>query len=298
MRVALQNRPNTPLQRAEPVPMLMAQTPDNGTTTGEPGTQPPQPEPFDGLGRFFGGLFGNNPPPPPAPPPPQQSAQAPPDFFTARRPNMAAPTPNNTGNTLSDGGNTSANTSNGSNAGGNITSNTDAEPRTQGRRNLASSLPPTDPNPGPGDSSSGQAHGYASPYGNSRPPRASNRVTPPAYPSVQPPAAMPAPYSSNDSAGPLGQNQIPPNFPQQSVNSPAQPQSYGNSRAAQGFNRATPSPDLSTPNSPRNSDPGQSANSETGQATGNTNSNGPAPDQSQDSSDAQQSDANPEPNPG
>lgn len=241
MRLALQNRPATPLQRAEPVGMVMAQTPDNGA----PGTQPQDQGPLDGIGRFFGGWFGNNPAPaPPPPPPPQQRAEVPPDFFTGRRPNTAAATPNNTGNTLNDGSNTSANTSNGSSAGGNITSNSDAEPQAQGRRNLAT-LPPPDQYSGPPDNSSPQGYGYASPYGNSRPPRLFNRTIPRPYPPpplptppyIPPPPGLPPPYPANGSAGPFDQSQIPPQ--------------------------------------------------------GDTNPYGPAPGQAPDSSDAQQSGANP-----
>lgn len=249
MRVALQNRPATPLQRAEPVPMLMAQTPDNGAINGEPGAQLPEQGPLDGIGRFFGGLFGNNPPPPPPPPPPQQRAEVPPDFFTGRRPNMAAPTPNSTGNTLNDGSNTGANTSNGSSAGGNITSNSGAEPQAQDRRNLAT-LPPADQYSGPADNSSPQGYGYASPYGNSRSSRLFNRTIPRPYPPpplptppyIPPPPGLPPLYPANGSAGPFDQNQIPPQ--------------------------------------------------------GDTNPYGPAPGQAPDSSDARQSGANPESNPG
>jgi membrane peptidoglycan carboxypeptidase len=310
MRVALQNRPAMPLERAEPVPMLMAQTPDNGAINGEPGTQPPEQSPLDGLGRFFGGLFGNNPPPPP---PPQQRAEVPPDFFTGRRPNTAAATPNNTGNTPSDGGNTSSNTSNGSSAGGNITGNSDAEPQTQGRRNPAA-LPPPDQYAGPPDSSSSPGHGYASPYGNSRPPRV-NRAAPPVYPFAPPLSVPPVPYPPNDSAGPFGQNQLPPRFSQQSPNSPTgQPPAYGyapygNSRSTRPFNRMMPPaypamppasipppPDLPAPYPPNGSAGPFGPNQIPPQ--GNANPYGPPPDQAPDSSDAQQSGANPDSNPG
>jgi penicillin-binding protein 1A len=315
MRVALQNRPDTPLPRAQPVPMLMAQTPPTGDN-GQPGTQSPQPGPFDGLGRFFGGLFGSNPPPPP---PPQQSAQAPPDFFTERRPNSAAPTPNNTGNMLSDGGNTNANTSNGSSASGSISGNTGAEPQAQGRRNLAT-VPPPDQYSVPSDSSPRQVYGYAPPDGNSRPPRVVNRATPPAYPVAPPPGVpptpgMPAPYSPNDSAGPFGQSQIPPNFPPPPANSPAvQPQEYGdvpygNSRSARLFNRAmppaypsrppasiSPQPDLPPPG-PLDGSAGPFDQNQI-PPPGNATPYGPLPDQAPDSSGTQQGGAYPDSNPG
>lgn len=307
MRVALQNRPDTPLQRAEPVPMIMAQTPEYGAANGEPGALLPQPGPFDGLGRFFGGLFGN-----PSPPPrPQPRAEVPPDFFTGRRP-MAATTPNNPGNMPSDGDNTSANTSNGNSASGNITNNSDADPQMQSRRNLAT-LPPTDQYPATGDSSSGQGYGYASPYGNSRPP-ALNRATPPAYP-FPPPPDMGAPYPPNVPGGAFGQN--PPDLPQQSANPQMeQPQGsgdapLGNSRSARPFDRSMPpaypftppastpsTPDLPAPYSPNGSLSQPSDNSQAAQPQGNANPYGPAPDQSPDGSDAQQSHAKPDSNPG
>ena len=267
MRVALQNRPATPIQRAEPVGMVMAQTPDNGA----PGTQPSEQGPLDGLGRFFGGLFGNNPPPPP---PPQQRAEVPPDFFTGRRPNTAATTPNDTGNMPSDGGNTSANTSNGSSAGGNITSNSDAEPPTQTRRNLAA-LPPADQSPPAGGTSSGQANGYTSPYGNSRPPRL-NRPAPPAYP-PPPPAAVPPPsiYSYAPPAS------MPP------------PSAYPFTPPA----TMPPPPDLPAPYSSNGPLSRQSGNSQAPQPQDNANPAGPSAG-TPDGSDAQQSGANPDSNPG
>lgn len=318
MRVALQNRPATPIQRAEPVGMVMAQTPDNG----EPGSQSQEQGPLDGIGRFFGGLFGNNNPPSSAPPPPQpqpqQRAEVPPDFFTDRRPDMAAPTPNNTGNTLNDGSNTNGNTSNGNSAGGNITGNSDANPQSSSRRNLAA-LPPTGQYPATGDSGSGQGYGYAPPYGTSRPPRV-NRTVPPAYPSAPPaslplPPDLPAPDPRNSSAGPFGQST--PNLPGQAANPPVgQIQgngfgSNGNSRSVRLFNRATPADptapsagtsstsDLSTP-SPSNDSTGQlpGQSSKSGSPQGNANSTGAPPDQSSNGSDTQPSGANPDSNPG
>lgn len=260
MRVALQNRPATPLQRAEPVGMVMAQTPDNGATNGEPGTQPQEQGPLDGIGRFFGGLLGNHPPPPPPQEAPQRRAEVPPDFFTDRRPNMAAPTPNNTGNTLNDGSNTNSNTSNGSSAGGSITGNTDAEAQAQGRRNApAPALPPPGQSFGTGDSSIGQGYGSAPSIGSSRPPRLANRAAPPVY-GTSPPVTTPAP-------------------PDVSA-----PNATGFPAGTSGPNQ---SPGLGAPSA---SPLGQQPQGNPPQAT--------APDQSPDSSNAQQSGGNADSNPG
>lgn len=251
MRVALQNRPDTPLQRAEPVMPLVAQTPAI-ENNGQPGIETPQPGPFDGLGRFFGGLFGGNPPPPA--PPPQPSARVPPDFFTGRRPNSAAPTPNNTDNMLSDGSNSNANTSNGSSAAGSITGNTDTDQPTRARRNGA-----VTPQPGqygaaaPPDANSGQWYGYPPSYGYPRALRAPNRGTPPPFSPSAPPASipppppdMPPPYPPNAYGGPMSQNQTPaqgqqqgsasltPPAPDASQGSPDTQQSGGNSGAPPG----------------------------------------------------------------
>ncbi len=317
MRVALQNRPATPIQRDQPVGMVMAQTPDNGPDNGQPGTQ--DQGPFDGIGRFFGGLFGNNPPPAPSPSPPppqpQQRAEVPPDFFTGRRPNTAATTPNNTGNTLNDGSNTNANTSNGNSAGGNTTNNSDAEPPPpQNRRNVAT-LPPPDQFPAPGNSNSGQGNGYASPFGNSRPPRITNRAAPPSVSTPVTPDLL-APDAGNSSPGTLGQNQISPgagappsaNFPGQLSPGSSTPPRIAR-RAAPPVYGASP-PDLSTPNggsssagpSGQNQTPagiaGPSANSPGQQSQGNSTPPQIAPDQSPNGPNSQQSGANPDSNPG
>ena len=303
MRVALQNRPATPIQRSQPVGMVMAQSPDNGA----PGTQSQDQGPLDGIGRFFGGLFGNNPPP--APPPeqaPQPRAEVPPDFFTDRRPNMAAPTPNNTGNMLNDGSNTNASTSNGSSAGGNITSNSDAEAQAQTRRNFPA-LPPSAPSFG-GDSGIGQGIGSAPNLGNSRPPRLANRAAPPAYGASPSAPDLSAPNGANPATGAFGQNQTSPGLAGPSANpSPprlarrAPPPAYG----------AFPSaPDLSAPKggNPATGTFGQnqtspglagpSANSPAQPSQGSSNAPQTTPDQSQSSPDTQQNAPGPDSNPG
>lgn len=294
MTVALQNRPNTPLQRAQPVGVVMAQSPDNSGVSGQPDNGQPggqsAPDSLDGLGRFFGGIFGNNPPPAPTPAPaPQQRAEVPPDFFTDRRPNTAAPTPNNTGNMLNDGGNTNSNTSSGSSAGGNITNNSGAEPQPQSRRNLAA-LPPPDQYFAPGDNNPPQTFGYTSPYGYSRPPRAVNRPTPPAF-TATPPANTPLPpdqYAAPGDNGPQAFGYASP---------------YGNPRPPRGLNRPAPPafpsmPPASIPPPPNLPPPSNAYSGQAPTPPANASPYGSAPDQAPANPDAQQTGPNPESNPG
>ena len=125
MRVALQSHPDTPLPRAQPAPQmpLVAQSPDQNQTQGQPG-------PFDGLGNFFGRLFGS-PPPQQAlpPPPPQRNAEGNENlpFFTDRNRITTAPTPNNNANSNGDGGNINGNTGNGNNSDVNTFGSTGAD---------------------------------------------------------------------------------------------------------------------------------------------------------------------------
>ncbi len=193
MRIALQNRPATPLPRSAPVGEmpLVAQTPDNGQSPGQLQTEP---SPFDGLGKFFGGLFGNPsaPPPKPSGPHPQRSAQGNPGFFSERRPDTAAPTPNNSANTSSDGVTTNNNIANGNSGGERISGNSDADqplpqpgygvPRYE-RRVPQPLLPPAQP-------------------GHYDPPRS---FIPPPPPNLPPPQDYPPGYAGV----PFGQNQAP-----------------------------------------------------------------------------------------
>ena len=241
MKIALQNRPATPLPRSEPVGEmpLVAQMPNDDQNAAQPQNQP---GPFDGLGRFFGGLFGDLPGvAQPANPPPQRSAQGNSGFFSNRRPDTAAPTPNNNVNTNSDGGNTGSDTANGNSGGESIIGNSGAD-RQQSqpdytvphvdRRNRPSSPPPVQPGQyaGPGygvppdnSGSAGRSNYVAAPenggyagngYGYYPPPH----YAPPAY-------AMPPPdyYRPRRYFPPPPPNMPPPtpNVPPQPVDPPA-----------------------------------------------------------------------------
>lgn len=219
MRVALANRPDTPLPRAEPVPetAVMAQsgTDNSNSATPDSSSQSNAPGPFDGIGRFFGGLFGNNPTPAPSPAPPQRSAQDRPDFFTGRRRTpAAAPTPDNTGTTFSDGGSTSGSTGTGSNAGGSITNNTAAD--------QAPAAPPPPPSrqysapPPPPPSNYGTQNYRAQNFG--APPSRQYTAPPPSAPSAPayggqdngPPPDSYAGRSFGAAQQPYGGNDMPP----------------------------------------------------------------------------------------
>ncbi len=231
MTVALQNRPDTPLPRAEPVMQapLVAQAPGQDQQTA--------PGAFDGLGNFFGQLFGN-PQPPPAAPAPQRNAQNSsrnPLFFSDNSANPAAPTTGSGATTNNDGSSTSDNTGDGNSNGVNTSGNTGADQETlpptprasrTNRRPLAPPSgqfggPPIRPMPPPAYADPG--HDTGPPYGDDPPPappplprrygRASQGYynPPPALPPgwvPPPPPNMPPPASDppRDLSAPFGQN--------------------------------------------------------------------------------------------
>jgi membrane peptidoglycan carboxypeptidase len=187
MNVALQSQPDTALPRAEPVfqTPLMAQSPDQVTPQGQ--------GPFDGLGNFFGRMFGN--PQPPPPPPPQRNAQSSsqnPLFFSDRRANPEASTPSNGTTTTNDGSNTGSSSDSGNSSSVNTSgTTTNAEqqapavtPQPPPRPTRRAPAPPPvgqfagppnygPPSPGTGD----RAYGYGAPYGYG--PAAPQRYRPP-----------------------------------------------------------------------------------------------------------------------
>ena len=203
MRVALQNRPDTPLARSEPVLQMpeVAQSPDQDQ--GQPG-------PFDGVGNFFGRLFGNPPPQQTyPPPPPQRNAQGNqnPLFFSGHNRNIVAPTPGNNATTNTNGGNTNANTANGNASGVNTFGDTGADQLPsppEAPRYYRPSPPPPPPRSGqfagppmPPPVYGNRGYGSASPYDTyypplpSPPPPQRYRSPPGYYP--QPPGYYPPP---------------------------------------------------------------------------------------------------------
>ena len=222
MRVALQNRPDTPLPRAEPVLQmpLVAESPDQNQSQGQPG-------PFDGVGNFFGRMFGSAPPQS-SPPPPRQSAQSNqnPLFFSDRNSATAAPTPNNNSSTNSDGGNTSANTGNGNSSGVNTFGDTGADqpPPPPDTPRYSRRAPPAPPPPRsaplaappgylmPPPSYGNRRYGYAAPDDDYPPPPPPPPPPAPRYRSP-PPGYYSPPPSNFYSPPPRWTPPPPPNMP-------------------------------------------------------------------------------------